>query len=65
MAMRPIVQEFKYVAVLQAIESNALDQLGNALNLTRGVTRQVAQAIHNTRHRQCDQARVRHSRHAP
>ena len=34
----------------------------NALNLTRGVARQAAQAILNARHREEEQARSRHSR---
>jgi len=35
----------------------------NALNLARGVARQTAQAILNARHREEEQARLRHSRH--
>jgi CRP/FNR family transcriptional regulator len=34
----------------------------NALNLARGVARQAAQAIMNARHREEDQARLRHSK---
>jgi CRP-like cAMP-binding protein len=60
--LSPIVPEGQLlgVIVLGGQEPAQFDL--NALNLVRGVARQAAQAILNARHREEEQARLRHSR---
>jgi CRP/FNR family cyclic AMP-dependent transcriptional regulator len=60
--LSPITVENQLLGLIM-LGGNERDQFDlNALNLTRGVARQAAQAILNARHREEEQARSRHSR---
>lgn len=58
----PVTVEAQLLGLI-VLGGNERDQFDlNALNLTRGIARQAAQAILNARHREEEQARSRHSR---
>jgi CRP-like cAMP-binding protein len=58
----PVTVEGQLLGLI-LLGGNERDQFDlNALNLTRGIARQAAQAILNARHREEEQARSRHSR---
>jgi CRP-like cAMP-binding protein len=60
--LSPVTVEGRLLGLI-VFGGNQRDQFDlNALNLTRGVARQAAQAILNARHREEEQARSRHSR---
>lgn len=62
MLLCPISLEGKLLGLI-VLGGQRREQLGlDALNLTRGVARQAAQAILNARHREEEEARSRHSR---